>query len=165
MACRPRPRFAKLVLGARCGRWARRYGKNWFRDLDSNQDTQLQRLMSYRLDDPGMAERNCSRRKQGDIGGETGIDEMRRQYGGHDGIEPLRWLRWSAACGRDYAHWNPAKSSPHPSHYKPRQKSARITTPWKPRHCWRLGVSRQRRMSFRGTTGEGNVIDFAFERA
>jgi hypothetical protein len=25
----------------------------WFRDLDSNQDTQLQRLMSYRLDDPG----------------------------------------------------------------------------------------------------------------
>ena len=26
----------------------------WFRDLDSNQDTQLQRLMSYRLDDPGM---------------------------------------------------------------------------------------------------------------
>ncbi len=31
------------------------YGKDWFRDLDSNQDTQLQRLMSYRLDDPGMA--------------------------------------------------------------------------------------------------------------
>ena len=29
------------------------YGKGWFRDLDSNQDTQLQRLMSYRLDDPG----------------------------------------------------------------------------------------------------------------
>src|SRR5713101_3861092 len=27
--------------------------KDWFRDLDSNQDTQLQRLMSYRLDDPG----------------------------------------------------------------------------------------------------------------
>lgn len=25
----------------------------WFRDLDSNQDTQLQRLMSYQLDDPG----------------------------------------------------------------------------------------------------------------
>jgi hypothetical protein len=40
--------------------------KDWFRDLDSNQDTQLQRLMSYRLDDPGIdigivAEpRNCS---------------------------------------------------------------------------------------------------------
>jgi hypothetical protein len=33
----------------------------WFRDLDSNQDTQLQRLMSYQLDDPGMARRNCSR--------------------------------------------------------------------------------------------------------
>jgi hypothetical protein len=31
-------------------------GKNWFRDLDSNQDTQLQRLMSYRLDDPGIAQ-------------------------------------------------------------------------------------------------------------
>jgi hypothetical protein len=29
-------------------------GKDWFRDLDSNQDTQLQRLMSYRLDDPGI---------------------------------------------------------------------------------------------------------------
>ena len=28
--------------------------KAWFRDLDSNQDTQLQRLMSYRLDDPGI---------------------------------------------------------------------------------------------------------------
>jgi PadR family transcriptional regulator, regulatory protein PadR len=28
----------------------------WFRDLDSNQDTQLQRLMSYQLDDPGMLE-------------------------------------------------------------------------------------------------------------
>ncbi len=32
----------------RCGE------KDWFRDLDSNQDTQLQRLMSYRLDDPGI---------------------------------------------------------------------------------------------------------------
>jgi hypothetical protein len=29
---------------------------DWFRDLDSNQDTQLQRLMSYRLDDPGTDE-------------------------------------------------------------------------------------------------------------
>lgn len=27
----------------------------WFRDVDSNHDTQLQRLMSYRLDDPGNA--------------------------------------------------------------------------------------------------------------
>src|SRR5206468_3710131 len=27
----------------------------WFRDVDSNHDTQLQRLMSYRLDDPGTA--------------------------------------------------------------------------------------------------------------
>ncbi len=35
--------------------------EEWFRDLDSNQDTQLQRLMSYRLDDPGSAGRNCSR--------------------------------------------------------------------------------------------------------
>jgi hypothetical protein len=41
-------------------------GKSWFRDLDSNQDTQLQRLMSYRLDDPGIGPRivaelcNCS---------------------------------------------------------------------------------------------------------
>jgi hypothetical protein len=34
--------------------WRDVIGKKWFRDLDSNQDTQLQRLMSYRLDDPGM---------------------------------------------------------------------------------------------------------------
>ena len=27
--------------------------KIWFRDVDSNHDTQLQRLMSYQLDDPG----------------------------------------------------------------------------------------------------------------
>jgi len=30
-------------------------GKMWFRDVDSNHDTQLQRLMSYQLDDPGIA--------------------------------------------------------------------------------------------------------------
>ena len=46
--------------GATLYRTEPRYGakarKKWFRDLDSNQDTQLQRLMSYRLDDPGMAE-------------------------------------------------------------------------------------------------------------
>ena len=34
----------------------------WFRDLDSNQDTQLQRLMSYRLDDPGMARKSLAER-------------------------------------------------------------------------------------------------------
>src|SRR5260370_29831960 len=28
--------------------------QTWFRDVDSNHDTQLQRLMSYRLDDPGI---------------------------------------------------------------------------------------------------------------
>ena len=33
------------------------FGAGWFRDLDSNQDTQLQRLMSYRLDDPGIDSR------------------------------------------------------------------------------------------------------------
>ena len=39
----------------RDGRWVGAGGeKDWFRDLDSNQDTQLQRLMSYRLDDPGI---------------------------------------------------------------------------------------------------------------
>ena len=32
----------------------RKRQKFWFRDLDSNQDTQLQRLMSYQLDDPGI---------------------------------------------------------------------------------------------------------------
>ena len=35
-------------------------GKHWFRDLDSNQDTQLQRLMSYRLDDPGNDDRSVA---------------------------------------------------------------------------------------------------------
>jgi hypothetical protein len=35
------------VRGCCCGK------KFWFRDVDSNHDTQLQRLMSYRLDDPG----------------------------------------------------------------------------------------------------------------
>ena len=44
--------------------WKGLCAKDWFRDLDSNQDTQLQRLMSYRLDDPGMAGRNCSRGTQ-----------------------------------------------------------------------------------------------------
>jgi hypothetical protein len=34
----------------------------WFRDLDSNQDTQLQRLMSYRLDDPGIAMKSLAER-------------------------------------------------------------------------------------------------------
>src|SRR6266849_9447798 len=36
--------------------------EEWFRDLDSNQDTQLQRLMSYRLDDPGTAEKSLAER-------------------------------------------------------------------------------------------------------
>src|SRR5260370_41851650 len=48
------------------------YGKTWFRDLDSNQDTQLQRLMSYRLDDPGMLEEivaeGCKRAQTGQRG-------------------------------------------------------------------------------------------------
>ena len=61
MACRWAPHPGKFGLAARCGGSPRGYKKSWFRDLDSNQDTQLQRLMSYRLDDPGMAERNCSR--------------------------------------------------------------------------------------------------------
>src|ERR1700738_417680 len=63
---------AKLGLATRCSGLARRYtrryrrgcGEKWFRDLDSNQDTQLQRLMSYRLDDPGIAGGNCSRGMQ-----------------------------------------------------------------------------------------------------
>ena len=38
--------------------------KFWFRDLDSNQDTQLQRLMSYQLDDPGTDYKKCSRGAQ-----------------------------------------------------------------------------------------------------
>ena len=37
----------------------------WFRDLDSNQDTQLQRLMSYQLDDPGKALRSLAEESKG----------------------------------------------------------------------------------------------------
>src|ERR1700744_770219 len=39
---------ARLCTSRRC-----KGSKFWFRDVDSNHDTQLQRLMSYRLDDPG----------------------------------------------------------------------------------------------------------------
>ena len=39
-------------------RLARR--QDWFRDVDSNHDTQLQRLMSYRLDDPGTDSRSVA---------------------------------------------------------------------------------------------------------
>src|SRR5258708_38421420 len=71
MARRQPHTVAKFGLAARCSGLARRYAlryrgreEKWFRDLDSNQDTQLQRLMSYRLDDPGIARRNCSRGMQ-----------------------------------------------------------------------------------------------------
>jgi hypothetical protein len=50
------PLATPLFLGVKIAVRKRRLepqGKDWFRDLDSNQDTQLQRLMSYRLDDPG----------------------------------------------------------------------------------------------------------------
>src|SRR6266478_2903715 len=63
----PKPHDCEIGLTARtcrCGGLPGRYEENWFRDLDSNQDTQLQRLMSYQLDDPGMAGRNCSRGMQ-----------------------------------------------------------------------------------------------------
>ena len=39
-------------------------GKRWFRDVDSNHDTQLQRLMSYRLDDPGAAANSLAEPKE-----------------------------------------------------------------------------------------------------
>src|SRR5258708_39460981 len=62
-----------LDLSARCrGNSPTLYGKTWFRDLDSNQDTQLQRLLSYRLDDPGMGRRNCSRGMQACTGAPMG---------------------------------------------------------------------------------------------
>ena len=41
------------------------YAEKWFRDLDSNQDTQLQRLMSYQLDDPGVAFRSLAEESKG----------------------------------------------------------------------------------------------------
>jgi hypothetical protein len=46
---------AVRILGGAKGISSRRYF--WFRDVDSNHDTQLQRLMSYRLDDPGIDSR------------------------------------------------------------------------------------------------------------
>jgi hypothetical protein len=39
-------------------------GRVWFRDVDSNHDTQLQRLMSYRLDDPGTADDSLAEEKE-----------------------------------------------------------------------------------------------------
>jgi hypothetical protein len=45
---------------------SRRYngaGKIWFRDLDSNQDSQLQRLMCYRLHYPGTAANSLAEEK------------------------------------------------------------------------------------------------------
>ncbi len=46
--------------GFRCpgklARTTRAHGKVWLRGLDSNQDSQLQRLVSYQLDDPGIAD-------------------------------------------------------------------------------------------------------------
>src|SRR5277367_6317070 len=40
---------------AQITRVSNRTSKIWLRDLDSNQDNQLQRLVSYQLDDPGTA--------------------------------------------------------------------------------------------------------------
>src|SRR5271167_772845 len=45
-------------------RVAPRKGRDWFRDVDSNHDTQLQRLMSYRLDDPGTADNSLAEEKE-----------------------------------------------------------------------------------------------------
>jgi hypothetical protein len=35
--------------------------EEWLRGMDSNHDNQLQRLVSYQLDDPGIDPQNCSR--------------------------------------------------------------------------------------------------------
>ena len=39
-------------------------GRVWFRDLDSNQDSQLQRLMCYRLHYPGTAANSLAEVKE-----------------------------------------------------------------------------------------------------
>jgi hypothetical protein len=44
-----------------------RNSKHWFRDVDSNHDTQLQRLMSYQLDDPGTGRCHSSLAEQHSI--------------------------------------------------------------------------------------------------
>jgi hypothetical protein len=46
------------------GRPCVRVEEGWFRDVDSNHDTQLQRLMSYRLDDPGIDFRIVAERRK-----------------------------------------------------------------------------------------------------
>src|SRR5216684_1549076 len=76
------------------------YGKTWFRDLDSNQDTQLQRLMSYRLDDPGMGRRNCSRGMQACTGAALG-----QGSGEGEGDRASRGSRRQAACARVDRFW------------------------------------------------------------
>ena|ERR1700726_3126313 len=61
--------------------------REWFRDLDSNQDTQLQRLMSYQLDDPGSAVRSLAEES-------NGARSARGRGGGRQRI----WLRWQVLC-------------------------------------------------------------------
>jgi hypothetical protein len=43
---------------------AKGQGRDWFRDLDSNQDSQLQRLMCYRLHYPGTADNSLAEEKE-----------------------------------------------------------------------------------------------------
>ena len=67
--------------------------EKWFRDLDSNQDTQLQRLMSYQLDDPGSAVRSLAEESKG---------ASRRRGNKETGRQRI-WRRWQALCaGRPF---------------------------------------------------------------
>jgi hypothetical protein len=55
-------RFSRTLVSRRDA--ATGQGRVWFRDLDSNQDSQLQRLMCYRLHYPGTAGNSLAEEKE-----------------------------------------------------------------------------------------------------
>ena len=67
------PRNVVLRSASRKGN----HKKVWFRDLDSNQDTQLQRLMSYRLDDPGTVASSLTEARNSAQGGPSANARIR----------------------------------------------------------------------------------------
>jgi hypothetical protein len=53
--------------------------ENWLRGMDSNHDNQLQRLVSCRLDDPGIGCRSRSKTERADAGIHETLDANRRE--------------------------------------------------------------------------------------
>ena len=58
-------------------------GEEWLRGMDSNHDSQLQRLVSYQLDDPGVDAQNCSRGLQAwtDGAGRNDVTAVKKSRG------------------------------------------------------------------------------------